>query len=198
MSEKLQPHHRKEIRYLGITFAFALGLAITLTGFNLIIDPYRILNLRDINGLNNIRMEYGAFGRRGTALHIMKHQPKSVILGASSAEVGFDPDHPAWRFKPVFNLGLSGANLYEIQRYLEHASSVSPVKEAVISIVPSSINAYLVPRSDFSEERLGSRLSEKTNSPLSSPISMYHLVVEFLAPAGACLMTDEAGYDCTV
>jgi hypothetical protein len=41
-------------------------------------------------------------------------------------------------------------------------------------------------------------VSEFEKLPLSIPLVMYHFDVEFLAPAVSCLMTDEAGCDCTV
>ena len=36
------------------------------------------------------------------------------------------------------------------------------------------------------------------NRDMSSPLVMYHFVAEFLALAVSCLVTDEAGCDCTV
>jgi len=143
-----------EKRFLRLVLFFALAFMALVSGINILIDPYRVLNLPGIPGLNTDRMESGAYGRMGKALRVMKDKPATVILGASSAEVGFDPEHKAWQYRPVFNLGLSGANLYEIFRYLQHSHAASPLKQALISIVPSSINAYQGERPDFHEDRL--------------------------------------------
>ncbi len=143
-----------EKRYLRLLLLFVFVFISLVSGINILVDPYRVLNFPDIRWLNADRMEYGAYGRMGKALRVMKVKPATVILGASSAEVGFDPEHKAWQYRPVFNLGLSGANLYEIFRYLQHSHAASPLKQALISIVPSSINAYQGERPDFLEDRL--------------------------------------------
>lgn len=48
-------------------------------------------------------------------------------MGNSRAEVGFDPQHPAWpvTMRPVFNLSLPGTDTETTREYLGHAQIVS-------------------------------------------------------------------------
>ncbi len=47
-------------------------------------------------------------------------------------------------------------------------------------------------------ERLFGEAKHNLVMTMSSPLFMYHFAVEFLAPVVSCLVTDEAGCDCTV
>ncbi|HAT1699318.1 hypothetical protein SE938_03450 [Legionella pneumophila] len=75
-------------------------------------------------------------------------------MGSSTAETGLNPDFSAWDNSQVYNLGLSGANIYEVMRYLQHAAAIRPVKKVILVVNFFMFNAYVNNRDDFNESLL--------------------------------------------
>jgi hypothetical protein len=101
------------------------------------------------------------------AAQVRHLQPRGLILGSSRAETGLSPAHPSWRARPVYNLGLSDARIYEIQRYFQHACSVAPIEQAVLLLDYSAFVAGGAVAPDFEEQRLAVSLDGVPNrSPL--------------------------------
>ncbi|WP_455195917.1 hypothetical protein [Legionella pneumophila] len=75
-------------------------------------------------------------------------------MGSSTAETGLNPDFSAWDNSHVYNLGLSGANIYEVMRYLQHAEAIKPVKKVILVVNFFMFNAYVNNRDDFNESLL--------------------------------------------
>lgn len=100
-------------RYLWTWVVLTLTLLGAVAAVNLIVDPYGLFRIVDVPGFNRIKSQAGeraaVFKRAGVA----RIQPTTVILGNSRAEIGFDPDSPAWpeHARPVFNLALPGAGV---------------------------------------------------------------------------------------
>jgi hypothetical protein len=84
-------------------------------------------------------------------------RPRALILGSSRAETGLDPAHPGWAARPVHNLGLSNASIYEVRRYFEHACALADVRQAVLLLDFTSFLAGGTVTPDFREERLAIR-----------------------------------------
>ncbi|MBL7525460.1 hypothetical protein I5282_02590 [Legionella sp. 30cs62] len=107
-------------------------------------------------------------------------KPQTVIMGSSTAETGLDPEHPDWINKPVYNLGLSGANIYEVMRYLQHAQSIKPLKTVVLTVNFFMFNAYSKNRVDFSEEILNidfnGNLNPKSTTAYFSTLLTYDAI----------------------
>jgi hypothetical protein len=81
-------------------------------------------------------------------------RPRALILGSSRAETGLDPAHPGWTARPVYNLGLSNASIYEVRRYFEHACALADVRQAVLLLDFTSFLAGGTVAPDFLEKRL--------------------------------------------
>jgi hypothetical protein len=81
-------------------------------------------------------------------------QPQTVIMGTSRAEVGMPTDHEGWRFKPVFNMGLSGTSFAEIATYFEHVAATAPVRQAVIMLDYGACDTVCDPQPTFDPQRL--------------------------------------------
>lgn len=129
-------------RYLvGLAASFVL---VSGSGaiFNFLRDPFALFRLPPIP-------EYFTHARLAKAQAIKRVRPKAVILGTSRAEIGFDAAYPGFGVRPVYNLALSGANLHEIVRYLEHAHAVSPLAQAVLEVEFFAFNAARKPTPDF-------------------------------------------------
>lgn len=90
-----------------------LGAALVVTAaINLVIDPYGTFRLVDAPRLNRIK-PYPDHDLAIVKDHALRHvAPQALILGNSRAEVGFDPEYPAWRragYESVYNAAVAGA-----------------------------------------------------------------------------------------
>lgn len=121
--------------------------------FNWIVNPYGIYHLAALKIFENKPL-VSSHLRLSKAMSIRWHKPDILIMGSSTAETGLDPLHPAWASHKVYNLGLSGANVYEVKRYLEHAESIHSIKKVVIVVNFFMFNAYSKNRDDFDESIL--------------------------------------------
>ena len=108
--------------YLSLWLALAAALLLAVAGFNLIVDPYGLFRLVDAPGFNAVKPKAGVHGATVKAYQVLRVQPRGLVLGNSRAEVGFDPEHPAWPSgsQPVFNLALPGTGTSTTLRYLQH------------------------------------------------------------------------------
>lgn len=125
--------------------------------FNLMVDPYGIINSPVIEGFNQEKPKEASHVRLFKAADTFRIDPKTIFLGTSRVEYGLDPHHPAIAaYQPVYNLGLPSSNIYEQLRYLEHAIANQPNLEVVVLGLDffafSSANKNEI---DFYENRLG-------------------------------------------
>ena len=118
----------------------ALFLPITLFGLFLLANLgfswvlFRASNFEDaiillqtMVGINGIILQ----GRFESILSWL--MPLGVQFGSSRTLTGINPDSPALRqYQAVYNLGISGGNIYEQRRYLEYAIVHQPDLEMVI------------------------------------------------------------------
>lgn len=135
-----------------------LLLAIAL--FNLLADPFGIYEIITVNGFNALKVGVNDHVRM-TKTHVANRlKPRTIILGTSRTEYAINPEHPCFQeqAKPVYNLALPGGSIYEIQRYLEFAQAVAPLKTAVIGLDFMSFRANTGLSPDFSENRLNGPL----------------------------------------
>jgi hypothetical protein len=129
----------------------------------LIIDPFGVYHIVEINGINNVRAGAGSHARMGKSGAVRSIKPQAVILGHSRAEYGINPLHPGWRTKPVYNLGVSGANIYEIVRYFQHTHGIQPLKQVLFVLDYNQFHAYWKNAPDFDENRLSVTFDGKDN-----------------------------------
>lgn len=128
---------------------------------NWFINPYGIFKSPVLPGINVTKPEMCSHLRLVKSITPAWIKPKSIILGASTAETGLDPEHPAWKFKPIYNLALSGANLYEVMRYYQHDRAICPPRQIVLVLDFFMFNAHLRNRADFDENLLSVDQNEK-------------------------------------
>ena len=116
---------RAATRYLWAWVGSTLALLGVVAAINLVVDPYGLFHVVDIPGFNRIKSQAGEratlFKRAGVA----RMRPASLILGNSRAEIGFDPESPAWpeQARPVFNLALPGAGIGAVAGEFERSTA---------------------------------------------------------------------------
>lgn len=127
------------------------GLVIIL--FNWLVNPYDIYKSIPIQKLSQ-KPQVTSHLRLTKAIAIEWKKPEYLIMGSSTAETGLNPDFSAWDNSHVYNLGLSGANIYEVMRYLQHAEAIKPIKKVVLVVNFFMFNAYVETKDDFNESLL--------------------------------------------
>jgi hypothetical protein len=127
---------RAMARYLAI---WAAALAVILgcvVGICVLADPYAVIGTPRIAGLNANKPAAADWPRVTKAYMVQRADPVTLIMGNSTADVGFNPDSPAWpaRDKPVFNLAIDGGLPRTHLRYLQHALSVTHPAHVIIAV----------------------------------------------------------------
>jgi hypothetical protein len=99
-----------------------LILSAFVAAFNAAVDPYLLFNLPRRAGFNAIKPAVATRERLMKAYDAPRFSARTLILGSSRTDIGFDPSHSAWpsESKPIYNLSLVGANTAELTRYLQH------------------------------------------------------------------------------
>ena len=116
-------------RYLWAWVMSTLALLVAVVAVNLVVDPYGLFRIVDVPGVNRIKSQAGERAALFKRTGVERMRPASLVLGNSRAEIGFDPESPAWpeSARPVFNLALPGAGIAAVADELAEAlRSTSP------------------------------------------------------------------------
>lgn len=147
--------HKKYIRkFIWIT---AIPL-FTVTGFNLVVDPYDIFNSPAIGRFNLAKTEKWKNDRLYKAIDVIREKPTIIFLGSSRTHIGLNPNfvRDTTTNKPAYNLALLGASPYELERYLEHTiSNQSELKKVFIGLDFFMFYSASKYRSTYREDRIG-------------------------------------------
>jgi hypothetical protein len=122
--------------YLGA----AAGFSLLVAAINLVVDPYNLIDGIRVLGLNEKKPDIFSHSRLYKAYAAWNIRPEAIALGNSRTDCGIDPDHPGWSLAANghFNLGLSGAHIYETKHYFRHALALGKVKQVVLGLDPYS------------------------------------------------------------
>jgi hypothetical protein len=123
-------------RYVGIwagTLVLMIGAIVAL---NVAVDPYAVIGTPRIPGLTAQKPAAADWPRVTKAYMVQRAHPTTLIIGNSSADVGFNPESPAWpqSARPVFNLAIDGGLPATHLRYLQHALSVTHPAHVMIAV----------------------------------------------------------------
>lgn len=135
------------------TVRLSLLLAAAVGCFNLLIDPYQLFGVAAVPGLidnKDATTDHARLYKKGLTRRLM---PQSAIFGSSRAEVGLAPAHPGWdnRWQPAANLGLPGAGIEEVRRWLFAVHAREPLRQVVLGLDFFMFNVY---KADGEEEFL--------------------------------------------
>ncbi|ASC70429.1 hypothetical protein XM38_013680 [Halomicronema hongdechloris C2206] len=115
---------------------------------NLWLDPF---GLRNHGG----RLSHA---RLVKAIQVNRLNPDVVFVGSSSVAIGLNPEHEVFQdYKSVYNLGIFGANFYELGHYFRHAAHGDNLEKAFIALDFYGFNKFMEVKPGFSESRLNSR-----------------------------------------
>ncbi|CAH1386256.1 hypothetical protein [Candidatus Nitrotoga sp. M5] len=119
--------------YLRIWFLALLILLIGAMTLNYWVDPYGLY--RPYND-GEWKPHSATQGGLVKPYLVLKHSPRTLILGNSRAEVGFDPEDEAWpeSAQPVYNLALPGTGTRVARRLLEHVLTTHSPETIVLGV----------------------------------------------------------------
>jgi hypothetical protein len=151
-------------RYLWVFCIISLVPIFLTVGLNWFINPYDIYNSPRVSGLNYLKPEVNNHERLYKAYAIIKVKPKAICLGTSRAEIGVSPGHQGWAYHPVYNLGLTSANVYELLRYFQHTNAIQPLRQVLLTLdfFNFGIDSKNVP--GFEESRLAVSYDNEPNA----------------------------------
>ncbi|MCK5855405.1 MAG: hypothetical protein KAG56_09295 [Sulfurovaceae bacterium] len=110
------------------TSVILIGVVSTVLGINYTIDPYGIYNTKVFQLPKITQSEKMRFIK---PIMIENIKPKSIVLGTSRAEHGYDTNHPYFQ-KPSYNLGLTSASMYETTTNLKHAIKQGNLEQVLL------------------------------------------------------------------
>ena len=130
-------------RYLTQWFLATALILLAVAAINVVVDPYGIFRLVDRTGFNSVKPAAASRGPMAKAYQVLRVQPKTLILGNSRAEVGLDPNHPAWpqAARPVYNAALPGTGTATSLRYLQHVLAATAGNPAAQPTPPRNAHA---------------------------------------------------------
>jgi hypothetical protein len=115
-------------KFVGLVIVFSVVVIGVIGVINYVIDPYGIYNHK-LTDFKKVRQ--GNKMKLVKALKIETIRPKSISLGTSRTEYGYDPTH-AYFVQPAYNLATSGASLYENRLYFEKALKEGELKKVLL------------------------------------------------------------------
>jgi hypothetical protein len=143
--------------FLAVLVALPTLLVLGAGAFSLVVDPfgvYRVWPARD--GFNANKPRQKGHEKIVRAADLARLHPDALILGTSRAQIGLDPESPAWAgvaARPA-NSAFSDGSTWEALRYLQHAHALSPVKTVVFGADFLSFVGEGKHTPDFTETRL--------------------------------------------
>ena len=120
--------------YLKVAALTWLGLTLLCIAICVFADPYRLFGTSPVRGLTLLKPRIYQQLVMAKTVQLDRVRPRTLLLGNSRVENGFDPASPLWpaHMQPVFNAGLPGYDMFWAARMLDEALSQGPVKTIVL------------------------------------------------------------------
>lgn len=114
----------------------ALGLACVAIFMGVAIDPYRMYGTPTVPGWTALKPRIYQQAGIAKTYQLERVGPRTLLLGNSRVEVGFDPESPRWpgEAHPVFNAALAGAGLRTSLYMLSDAVATRRPKTVILGL----------------------------------------------------------------
>ena len=121
-------------RFLRTLLLSIISLVLVLVSINLAIDPFATDRWLDITGLNHGKPEAGDHERLVKLFDVYRLKPEAISMGSSRTQFGLYIDGAKWGNTPIYNFGVSGPGIDEVQRLLAHVTAHGKLKKAIIGL----------------------------------------------------------------
>lgn len=115
-------------KFLIFVFSFFIFIVGGVGAVNYVVDPYSLYNTTIFN---LSKPEQASKMRLVKAIQTKRIKPKSIVLGTSRAEFGYDPTHPYFT-KPSYNLAVSSGSMYENKLNFEWALKQGSLEQVLL------------------------------------------------------------------
>ena len=116
-------------KWLNKWVIFLVIIEVTFGFVNFVIDPYKIYDIAvSIDRFNNKKPEIGFYLNLHKNERIKAVNPKSIIIGNSLVEFGFDVEHSIF-MKPSYNIGVGGSSIDDHYTRIVKAASAGNLKQ---------------------------------------------------------------------
>ena len=122
--------------YLARVATVLLGWAVFSIALTVLVDPYRTYGTPTLSGWTELKPRiYQQSGIAKTS-QLERVAPKTLLLGNSRVEIGFDPDSKVWpaAYKPVFNGAVAGTGLPTSLAMLRDSIAVRPPQTVFLGV----------------------------------------------------------------
>lgn len=123
-------------RFVTVWALVWIALVGGVVGVNVTMDPYLILGMPRIAGVN--RSKPAVDGKRPFMMSydVLRAAPNTVLVGNSRVEAGLAAENPAWpeSDRPVYNLGVPAGSPYVGYRYLQHVMAQHHLSLVVLGL----------------------------------------------------------------
>jgi hypothetical protein len=111
-------------------------IAAAVASINAAVDPYLLFNMPRLAGFNDKKPSVETEERLIKAYEVVRAAPNGLILGTSRVAIGLDTAHAAWpaKARPVYNLGIAGADPFTSYRYLQHVLAHRDVTVVILGL----------------------------------------------------------------
>jgi len=134
-----------------LTFTVAVVLAISVT--NYLVNPYKIFSSSPLNSLLPLK-KHLLSSRMTQRYEFERIEPLSIMMGTSRMGIFSVAQLAPYLPKPIQNLSLEGASVYEQYRYLRYAIEYGRVKHIIWSLDFFAFNPDKKPDHTFKTKRL--------------------------------------------
>jgi hypothetical protein len=125
----------RPVSFLALLVSLPVSVVLATGAFCLGVDPFGLYRVFPAwAGFNDQKPRQQGHERMVRAADLARLAPDALILGTSRAQVGLDPEAPAWAgvaLRPA-NAAFSDGSPYEALRYLQHADALAPVKVVIL------------------------------------------------------------------
>lgn len=119
-------------------------LSLVAISLNLAVDPYSTNCWLAIKGFNANKPEAITRQRLVKTFEVYRGKPVAISMGSSRTAIGLEIPSALWEGDPIYNLGVFGAGVDEIQLFLAHAMAQGRLKKAIIGLDFFMFNADYV------------------------------------------------------
>ena len=143
-------------RYLWTFLGITAGALLAVAALNLAADPFCVFGAPRRAGLNDRIPNTSGFDRMAKPYEILRIQPRTVLMGSSTAHSGFLP-LAEWETalpRPAYNYALLGASFHEVFLSLTHALRECPVETVVMVADFFAFNVHYPDNERFDVARL--------------------------------------------
>jgi hypothetical protein len=122
-------------RYVLLACALLFLLLAGNAGLCVLADPYCVIGTPAVAGLTRDKPAAAIWPRVSKAYLVARAQPRTLLIGSSTTDIGFDPESAVWpaSLRPVFNLGIDGALPETELGFLRHALAVSHPVQVILA-----------------------------------------------------------------